>query len=100
LDIDPYEYFIIEKVYFNFQENDNYTVLIRRMTGECAELKSMDILSEGELDDYDMRQYGIKIFLEEYYEKYMYKNKNNKIYYYHEYSSEAIAEMEKCFKEE
>lgn len=89
LNLNPYEYYIIEKVRFNFQEYNNCTVLIRYMTGEHMEAKSMDILAEGELDDYDLRQRGIREFLKEYYEEYMDKNKDNKIYYYHNYDDEA-----------
>ena len=91
--LNPYEYYIIEKVRFNFQEYNNCTVLIRYMTGEYIEAKSMDILSGNELDDYDMRQRGIREFLKEYCEKYMDKNKDNKIYYYHDYDDATIAMM-------
>lgn len=82
LDLDPYEYYIIEKLRFNFQEIDNCIVLIRRMDGTHVEVKSMDILSDNNLDDYDMRQRGIREFLKEYYQEYMYQNKDNKISYF------------------
>ena len=82
--LQPYEYYIVEKIHFNFQESnpDVYSVLIIYMDGTKVEVMSSDIFTNGDNGDYDLRQYGIKQFLEGYYNKYMEKNSTNSIYYF------------------
>lgn len=82
---EPSEYYTIGKVHFDFQDFDSYSILIKRMDGSKVALKSIDILSEGKLDDEDERIWGIKDFLEEYYENNMTKNPRNDIYYYYKF---------------
>lgn len=85
LNLEPYEYWIVEKVHFEFQKDEEYSVLIRYMSGSHVELKGIDILSDQNVNDYDLRQYGMRTFIEEYYEKHMQKNSAKEIYYFNEY---------------
>lgn len=82
---EPSEYYTIGKVHFDFQDSDDYSILIKRMDGSKVELKSIDVLSEGNVEDEDERIYGIRDFIEEYYAKNMFKNSSNNIYYYYKY---------------
>lgn len=81
----PSEYYTIGKIHFAFQDSDDYSIIIKRMDGTKSEIKSIDILSEGNIEDEDERIYGIENFLMEYYEKNMPKNSFNDIYYYYKY---------------
>lgn len=82
---EPSEYFTVGKVHFDFQDSDDYSILIKRMDGSQVELKSIDIVSEGHLDDEDARIWGIRDFLEDYCEKNMPKNSTNEVYYFYKY---------------
>lgn len=82
---EPSEYYTVGKVHFDFQDSDDYSILIKRMDGSQVALKSIDIISEGYPDDEDARILGIRDFLEDYYEKNMMKNTTNDVYYYYKY---------------
>jgi len=84
-DEEPSEYYTVGKVHFDFQDSDDYSILIKRMDGAQVELKSIDIISEGHPDDEDARIWGFRDFLEDYYEKNMPKNSTNDVYYFYHY---------------
>lgn len=84
---EPSEYYTIGKVHFDFQDFDNYSILVKKMDGTQVELRSIDVLSEDRSDDEDERIFGIKHFLEEYYERNMPKNPTNDVYYFYKYES-------------
>lgn len=60
-------------------END-YVIIIGLLNGHCTIAKDIYILTNGNVNDEDVRIEGIKEFIEEYYNTYMMKNKNGHIY--------------------
>ena len=76
--LQPCEYNLIYKSKLLYE--DDYVITIGLIDGHCTIAKDIYILSNGNVDDEDSRIDGIKSFIEEYYEKYMPKNKNGYIY--------------------
>lgn len=85
-DPDELEYYKLQPCKYNLiykskllYESD-YVITIGLINGHCTIAKDIYILSKGNVNDEDSRIDGIKEFIEEYYEKYMEKNKNGYIY--------------------
>ena len=76
--LEPCEYNLIHKTKLLYEED--YVIVIGRIDGRCTVAKDIYILANEKIDDEDARVNGIQEFVEEYYEKYMNKNKNNKVY--------------------
>ena len=76
--LQPCKYNLIYKSRLLYESD--YVVTIGLMNGHYTVAKDIYILSGGNIEDEDSRIDGIKEFLEEYYNKYMEKNKYNKIY--------------------
>ena len=76
--LNPCEYNLIYKSKLLYETD--YVIIIGRIDGHCTIAKDIFILANGEINDEDARVNGIQKFVEEYYEKYMNKNKNNKVY--------------------
>lgn len=76
--LNPCEYNLIYKTKLLYEEN--YVIVIGLINGNCTVAKDIFILSNGNIDDEDARVNGIKEFIEEYYQKYMTRNKNEKVY--------------------
>ena len=74
----PCEYNLIYKTKILYEED--YVIVVGRIDGHCTVAKDIHILTNGDIDDEDARIDGIQEFVEEYYDKYMSKNKNNKVY--------------------
>lgn len=76
--LEPCQYNIIYKSQLLYESD--YIIAVGLLFGSCTIAKDINIISEGNVYDEDMRIDGIKNFLEEYYEKYCQKNKNNNVY--------------------
>lgn len=76
--LNPCEYNLIYKTKLLYEEN--YVIVIGQINGNSTVAKDISILTNGNIDDEDERVDGIRLFVEEYYEKYMNKNKDGKIY--------------------
>ena len=74
----PCEYNLIYKSKLLYEEN--YVIVIGLLNGRRTVAKDIFILSNGNVDDEDSRIDGIKSFVEEYYNKYMNKNKDGFLY--------------------
>ena len=77
-DLQPCKYNLICKKNLLFESD--YVIAIGLINGHCTVSKDIYILSNGNVDDEDDRIDGITEFLEEYYEKYMEKNKDGYVY--------------------
>lgn len=77
-DLEPCSYNIIYKSKLLYESD--YVITIGLIDGHCTVAKDIFILANGNIDDEDSRINGIKEFLEEYYEKYMEKNKDGYVY--------------------
>ncbi|MBR4927633.1 MAG: hypothetical protein IKY98_04830 [Alphaproteobacteria bacterium] len=76
--LQPCEYNLIYKTKLLYESD--YVIIIGRIDGNCTIAKDISILTNGNINDEDSRIDGIKNFLEEYYEKYMEKNKDDYVY--------------------
>jgi hypothetical protein len=76
--LQPCEYNLIYKAKLLYESD--YVIIIGRINGNCTIAKDISILANGDINDEDSRIDGIKDFLEEYYEKYMEKNKDGHVY--------------------
>ena len=65
-EIEPYEFFRIGKVHFNFQSADNYSIMICYMDYNRLEVQSIDVVSYNHADDEKYIKGGIKDFLYKY----------------------------------
>ena len=74
----PCEYNLIYKTKLLYEEH--YVIVIGRVDGHSSIAKDIYILANGEVDDEDARVDGIRDFVEEYYDQYMKKNKDGKVY--------------------
>ena len=77
-DLEPCEYNLIYKSKLLYESD--YVITIGLVNGHCTVAKDIYILSDGNIDNEDSRIDGIKEFLEEYYKKYMNKNKDGYVY--------------------
>lgn len=77
-ELNPCKYNLIYKSKLLYEKD--YVITIGLMDGCCTVAKDINILANGNVDDDDDRIDGILEFLEEYYEKYMEKNKNGYVY--------------------
>ena len=76
--LQPCKYNLIYKSKLLYESD--YVITIGLIDGHCTVAKDIYILTDGNIDDEDCRIEGIKNFVEEYYEKYMPKNKNGNVY--------------------
>ena len=76
--LNPCEYNLIYKSKLLYESD--YVITIGLIDGHCTVAKDIYILANGDIDDEDARVDGIQEFIEEYYQKYMKKNKNEKVY--------------------
>ena len=76
--LQPCEYNLICKSRLLYESD--YVIVIGRIDGNCTIAKDISILANGDINDEDSRTDGIKSLLEEYYEKYMEKNKDGRVY--------------------
>ena len=76
--LEPCKYNLIYKTKLLYESD--YVIVIGLIDGHCTIAKDIYILSNGNIDDEDSRVDGIRDFVEEYYEKYMTKNKNGYVY--------------------
>lgn len=76
--LQPCKYNIIYKC--NLLYESDYIIAIGLLNGNCTIAKDINILANGNIGDEDSRIDGIKEFLEEYYNKYMEKNKDGNVY--------------------
>ena len=76
--LQPCQYNVIYKTKLLYEKN--YVIIIGLIDGNCTIAKDIYILSNGNVNDEDKRIDGIKSFIEEYYKKYMSKNKYKHIY--------------------
>jgi hypothetical protein len=74
----PVKWNVIYKTKLLYEED--YIIAIGMLDGHSTIAKDIFILSGGNINDEDRRIEGIEVFLKEYYEKYMEKNKNGNIY--------------------
>ena len=58
----------------------DYVIAIGLIDGHCTIAKDIHILANGNVNDEDARIEGIHAFLNEYYERYTEKNKDNAVY--------------------
>lgn len=85
-DPDELEFYNMQPIKWNviFKSNlmyeNDYSIVIGLIDGRCTVAKDINILAEGNINDEDARIDGINDFLEEYYEKYMQKNKHGTVY--------------------
>ena len=76
--LQPCKYNLIYKSKLLYESD--YVITIGLLNGHCTVAKDIYILAKGNIEDADERIDGIKIFIEEYYDQYMQKNKNQYIY--------------------
>jgi hypothetical protein len=76
--LSPCKYNLIYKSKLLYESD--YVIAIGLIDGHCTIAKDIYILSGGNVDDEDARIEGIKEFIEEYYQKYMTKNKDESVY--------------------
>lgn len=76
--LEPCEYNLVYKSKLLYEKD--YVITIGLIGGHYTMSKDIYILANGNIEDEDSRIDGIKEFLEEYYEKYMEKNKNGYVY--------------------
>ena len=76
--LQPCKYNLIYKSKLLYESD--YVITIGLIDGHCTVAKDIYILTDGNIYDEDCRIEGIKNFVEEYYEKYMPKNKNGNVY--------------------
>ena len=76
--LEPCKYNLIYKSKLLYESD--YVITIGLIDGHCTIAKDIYILANGDIDDEHSRIEGIKEFIEEYYEKYMVKNKGDNIY--------------------
>ena len=81
-EIEPYEFFRIGKVQFNFQSGDNYSIIICYMDFNRLKVQSIDVVSYNHADDENYIKGGIKDFLYEYCLECADDNPNGDIFYY------------------
>ena len=74
----PCQYNLICKTKLLYESD--YVIVVGCVDGHFTMAKDIYILSNGEIDNEDSRVDGIKMFLTEYYERYMTKNKKSTIY--------------------
>lgn len=77
-DLEPCKYNLIYKSKLLYESD--YVITIGLLNGHCTVAKDIYILANGNINDEDSRIDGIKEFIEEYYNKYMAKNKNGHVY--------------------
>ena len=77
-DLQPCKYNLIYKSKLLYESD--YVIIIGLINGNHTVAKDIHILSNGNVNDEDSRVDGIKSFVEEYYEKYMEKNKDGNVY--------------------
>lgn len=76
--LNPCKYNVIFKSKLLYESD--YVITIGLIDGHCTVAKDIYILTDGNIDDEDIRIDGIQEFIKEYYEKYMPKNKDKNIY--------------------
>ena len=76
--LNPCKYNMICKTNLLYEEY--YVIVIGLVNGHNTIAKDIFILTNGNVNDEEKRIYAIKNFIEDYYEKYMQKNKNGYIY--------------------
>lgn len=76
--LQPCKWNVIKKSKLLYESD--YVVIIGLIDGHCTIAKDIYILTDGNINDEDSRIDGIKEFLDEYYEQYMIKNKDNHVY--------------------
>ena len=76
--LQPCKYHVIYKSKLLYEKH--YVIIIGLIDGCCTVAKDICILTNGNIDDEDIRVESIEQFVKEYYQEYMDKNKNNKIY--------------------
>lgn len=76
--LNPCKYNLIYKSKLLYESD--YVIAIGLVDGHCTIAKDIYILATGKVDDEDARIEGIKEFIEEYYNKYMIKNKDENVY--------------------
>lgn len=76
--LNPCEYNLIHKTQLLYEED--YVIVIGLINGHNTVAKDIYILANGDIEDEDARVEGIQMFIEEYYQEYMKKNKDGKIY--------------------
>lgn len=86
---DPEElaYYELEACQYNvifktniLREVDDYVIVLGNIMGNTTIAKSMNILTNGDMDNKEIRLNVLKEFIMEYYDKYMEKNKDNAVY--------------------
>ncbi len=77
--LQPCKYNVIRKI--NIMHEKYYSIVIGLIQGHCTVAKDIYILSDGCVSDQDSRIDGIRDFIEEYYEKYCEKNKDDIVYW-------------------
>ena len=77
-ELEPCKYNLIYKSKLLYESD--YVITIGLLNGHCTVAKDIYILSNGNVEDEDERINGITEFLEDYYDKYMEKNKNGSVY--------------------
>ena len=77
-DLQPCQYNLIYKSKLLYESG--YVIIIGLLNGHQTIAKDIYILSNGNVDDEESRIDGIQDLIEEYYEKYMEKNKDGHVY--------------------
>ena len=85
--LEPCKYNLIYKSKLLYE--DDYVITIGLINGHCTVAKDIYILANGNINDEDSRVDGIKEFIEDYYDKYMQKNKNGYVYLIYNNNLEA-----------
>jgi hypothetical protein len=76
--LEPCKYNLIYKSKLLYESD--FVITVGLINGHCTIAKDIYILAHGNVDDEDSRIDGIKDFLQEYYQKYMKKNKDGLVY--------------------
>ena len=76
--LQPCQYNLIYKTKLLYESD--YVIVIGILDGNCTIAKDINILADGNVEDEDARIDGIMELIEEYYNKYMPKNKDLSIY--------------------
>lgn len=74
----PYRYNLIYKS--KLLHEKYFVITLGEIAGHCTVAKDIYILTNGDVDNENSRINGVKAFLQEYYDKYMEKNKDGNIY--------------------
>ena len=77
-ELQPCQYNLIYKTKLLYESD--YVIIIGLLDGHQTIAKDIYILSNGNVDDEESRIDGIQDLIEEYYEKYMEKNKDGNVY--------------------